>query len=438
VRWRWLWLAGLLAALAVSRAGAGDSRIEIEVDYPPDGAAVGETPCGLFVAGRAAARESHLRRFDVAVVIDTSGSTMGPSGADINGNGAVGVGVPVAIGAGLGELRSSDPGDSILAAEVAAARRLLALVDRRITRVALVTFSGLSPGTPVGQVHGRAARTRQPLSEDYAVIERALDRILAEDPAGGTNMAAGIERAMVELLGLDGALSSPDPDSRKLVLFFTDGQPTRPYETPEANVRAVLEAAAQARLATLRIYSFALGPEALDGPIASLDMATLTGGAFVPVRNAGDVVELVETLEFAHLSEIHLRSATTGEGAYPFAATADGGWGGLVPLVPGLNRIEVLARATDGAVARRWLEVRFDPARASPPLPRSFSFQRNRLLEACLRDLRRHRRQSEARQARAIRKELVVEIERERAEARRRAEEQRKRLRLEVELPDAP
>jgi hypothetical protein len=435
---RSLGLLCIAAALAASRAEAAESRVQLEIEYPADGAVVGRSACGLFVAGRAVAHERLLRRFDLAIVIDTSGSTMGPSGADIDGDGSVGAIVRVPLGFGRAEPQSSDPGDSILAAEVAAARRLLALVDRRLTRVTVVTFSGRAPGSPLGQVHGRAARTREPLTRDYDRIERALDRVLAEEPAGGTNMAAGIQQATLELLGMDGARSSPDPESLKLVLFFTDGQPTRPHDTPADNVRAVLEAAAQARLATLRIYSFALGPEALDGPIASIDMAALTGGTFVPVRNAGDVVELIETVDFTQVAEVGLRSATTQEDSYPFRATADGGWGGLVPVVPGINRIEVVARAADGSKARRWLEVRFDPDGESPSLPKSFSFQRNRLLEECLRDLRRHRRSVEAIRAREIRKELVVEIERERAKAHRRAAEQRKALRLEMEEAEAP
>ena len=436
--WRSLGLLCIAVALTASRTGAVESRVQLEIEYPADGAVVGRSACGLFVAGRAVAHERLLRRFDLAIVIDTSGSTLGPSGADIDGDGSVGEVVRVPLGFGRGESRSSDPGDSILAAEVAAARRLLTLVDRRLTRVTVVTFSGRAPGSPIGQVHGRAARTRESLTRDYDRIERALDRILAEDPVGGTNMAAGIQQATLELLGMDGALSSPDTESRKLVLFFTDGQPTRPHDSPADNVRAVLEAAAQARLATVRIYSFALGPEALDGPIASIDMAALTGGSFVPVRNAGDVVELIETVDFTHVAEVEVRSATTREDSYPFRATADGGWGGLVPVVPGINRIEVLARAADGTEARRRLEVHFDPEGESPAIPKSFSFQRNRLLEECLRDLRKHRRSAEAIRARAIRKELVVEIERERAKAHRRAAEQRKALRLEVEEAEAP
>jgi len=427
------WLPMVLAVCAT--ATATEPRTRVLVEFPGDGIVVGQSTCGVFVAGRAVARARDFRRFDVAVVIDISESTRGPSGADIDGDGQVGVPEEKRMGQGYTQVVSSDPGDSILASEVAAARRLLSQVDQRITRVAVITFSGFPPDTvPIGSVHGRNSVTRVPLTSDYARVELALDRILAEGPAGGTHMAAGIERATGELLGSGGFDSPPDPDARKIVLFFTDGQPTLPHlNDPAANVRAVLGAAARARLATVRIYSFALGPHALEGPIASVDMAALTGGTFIPVRNAGDVVELVGAVEFTELSDVSLRNLTTGKDAEPFHATADGGWGGLVRIAPGRNRVEVVVRSDTGGEARHILELRFDEEAGSQEIPREFSFQYNRLLAECLSDLRRRRQGIEARQVQRLRKDLALEIERERAAATRRAEQQRRELQIELD-----
>ncbi len=423
------------ATAAAAATAAAEPRAQVQVEFPGDGIVVGQSTCGVFVAGRAVARGQDFRRFDIAVVIDISESTRGPSGADIDGDGRVGAPEEKRVGQGYTQVVSSDPGDSILAAEVAAARRLLGQVDQRLTRVAVITFSGFPPDmVPIGSVHGRNSVTRVPLTSDYVRVERALDRILAEGPAGGTHMAAGIERATGELLGSGGFDSPPDPDARKIVLFFTDGQPTLPHmNDPAANVRAVLEAAARARLATIRIYSFALGPQALDGPIASVDMATLTGGTFIPVRHAGDVVELVGAVEFTDLSNVSLRNLTTGKQAEPFHATADGGWGGLVRMAPGRNRLEVVASSDTAGEARRTLELRFDEKADAPEIPREFSFQYNRLLEECLRDLRQRRQGIEARQVQQLRKELALEIERERTRATRRAAEQRRELQIELD-----
>ena len=135
-------------ALVAPVAPTAASDVQVAVEFPKDGSVVGESTCGLFVAGRAQARERALQRFDIAVVIDTSGSTVGFSGADIDGDGQ--------RGQGYLPRNNFDPADSILAAEVAAARRLLDQVDRRLTRVAVITFSGFRPdAVPIGARHGR-------------------------------------------------------------------------------------------------------------------------------------------------------------------------------------------------------------------------------------------------------------------------------------------
>jgi hypothetical protein len=412
------------------------TRVKLEVEHPVDGAVVGRNVCGAFVAGRALALHGELRKFDVALVIDTSGSTIESSGADINGNGIVGQPRLGPLGAVF--LGHTDRGDSILAAEVAAARQLLRGLDPRSTRVAVVTFAGdeaASGGGLWGRPPPPPALTLAPLTDDYGRIERALNEILQWEPAGLTHMAAGVDQAWIELRGLRGALSEPDPRSEKVMLFFTDGQPTLPYgvhfETD--NVRAVLRAASRARRARVRIHSFAIGPKALEGPIAAVEMAARTDGYFTPVRHPGDLVDVVEQVSFANLDEVRVRSLTTGEEAKPFRSSADGSWGGFVKIEPGKNRIEIRARAADGTEASRVLEVRVEPEAESPPIPKDLVVQRNRLLEECLRDVKRVRLTAEEERAEQIRKELMVEIERERAQALERAAEQRKKLEIDVE-----
>ena len=414
------------------------TRVHLDVEYPADGAVVGDAACGAFVSGRALALHGDLIRFDVVIVIDTSLSTIAASGADINGNGVIGE-------QRLGRLDSifsagsEDRGDSILAAEVAAAFQLLRGLDPRSTRVGVVTFSGEPPGA--NGIFSRPAPppalTLEPLTTDYSRVEDALNAILATDPKGSTHMAAGVDQATIELLGLSGSQSTADPNSEKLVFFFTDGRPTLPYARFEAeNVRAVLRAANRARRSGVRIHSFAIGPEALDHPMAVVEMALRTDGYFTPVRHPGDLVDVVEEVNFANLREISMRSATTGERASPFRASADGTWGGFVKLRPGVNEIEVVARAEDGTRAVKRLKVRYDPEAVTGEVPRALVVQRNRLLEDCLRELKRARLATEEEHAEDVRKELLVEIEKERARARERAASQRKRLDLEVDEND--
>jgi hypothetical protein len=248
-------------------------------------------------------------------------------------------------------------------------------------------------------------------------------------------MAAGVDQATIELMGLRGGQSRAIGDSEKLVLFFTDGQPTLPYGNGfEAdNVRAVLRAASRAARAGIRIHSFAIGPEALDGPIATVEMASRTDGYFTPVRHPGDLVEVVEEVSFANLDTVTLRSLTKKEDAAFFRSTADGSWAGLLKLAPGKNLIEVLAKATDGTQTTRTLEVLVEPGAPTPAIPEELAAQRNWLLEECLAEVKKVRLTAEQQRAEQVRKDLLVEIERERSKARQRADEQRKRLELGVE-----
>jgi hypothetical protein len=221
------------------------------------------------------------------------------------------------------------------------------------------------------------------------------------------------------------------------VLFFTDGQPTLPYGPGfEAdNVRAVLRAASRAARAAIRIHSFAIGPDALDGPVATVEMANRTDGYFTPVRHPGDLVEVVEEVSFANLENVTLRNTTRKQDAAFFRSTADGSWAGLLELDPGKNVIEVLAKATDGTDSSRTLEVMMEPGAPTPTVPEELAAQRNWLLEECLREVKKVRLSAEKERAEQVRKDLLVEIEKERAKARQRAEDQRKRLELGVEEP---
>jgi hypothetical protein len=406
------------------------TNVQVDVEYPPPGSVVGNSACGVFVAGQAQAARGAKRRFDVVIVLDTSRSTIDPAGTDINGNGVIGRqrlgGLGTIFGSG-----STDPGDSILAAEVAGAKQLLRGLSPRTTRVGLVAFAGDVPGT---SRRSRPAYTLVALTDEYERVEAALDEVLATEPEGNTHMAAGVDQATIELAGLRGAASRADAESEKVVFFFTDGQPTLPYG-PEAeadNVRAVLRAANRARRANVRIHSFAVGPEALEGPIATVEMASRTDGYFTPVRHPGDLSDVVEEVNIANLESVDLQNHTTKKPARYFRATADGSWAGFIDLDNGKNLLNVTAVADDGATANHDFDVRLEPNAKSPPVPKELAARRNHLLEECLRDLKRRRVTAEQDAAEKVRRELELEIEKEREKAKESADQQRKELELEA------
>ncbi|HTF34874.1 MAG TPA: VWA domain-containing protein [Myxococcota bacterium] len=426
----------------LGKSAGGATNLQLVVDQPAEGAIFGEQK-GAFVAGRALALHGEMRHFDVAIVIDTSGSTMMSSGADVNGNGIVGRDRPWGI---FGLPSSTDPGDSVLAAEVAAARRMLKGLDPRSTRVALITFSGSIPSGPQGGFvfggRGRgtaAAITEQPLTTDYARIEKTLTHVLERGSDGGTHMAAAIDQATTELLGLEGALSQVDKTSEKFVLFLTDGQPTLPYGPgfDADNVRAVLRAADRAQRAGVRIHSFAIGPEAMEGPVSCVEMSERTHGIFTPVKNPGELTDVIEQVNFANIDEITVKNVTTGKPADVERAKADGSFGALVPLQQGKNKLEIYARSSDGAESRANITVVYAPGTPDPVLPVELIAVENQLLEQKLIELRRGRIEAERAQAEEVRKELALQIDKERAAAQERAAQQRKELKIEVDR-DAP
>jgi Mg-chelatase subunit ChlD len=369
------------------------------------------------------------------LVLDVSDSTRAPSGADVNGNGVVGAHRGGGVGSLLG-LGNTDAGDSILAAEVAAARRLIERLDPRSTRVALVTFSGEQPTEGILILGNRMqpASTEVPLTGEYREIQRGLDRILERGPYGMTHMAAGVDQATVELLGLRGAFSQRDPESDKVVLFLTDGQPTMPYAgDPYGNTRAVLRAADRARKAGIRFYTFGIGEDALAGPLGIVRLADITGGTFTPVRDPASIIDVIEQVDFANLEGVTVRNVTTGVPASQSSTNPDGSWSALVPLRTGKNVIEATATATDGRTVSQRIEVQHAPGTPDPPLQDLMITARNRLLEKKLVELQRARLDIEQSKVEETRKALAIEMEKERSAARERAESQRKSLEIEVD-----
>jgi hypothetical protein len=419
------------AALAAGPApppGVPDG-VQLTIEIPEPEALFGDA-AGAFLAGSALAQRSGTGRFDLFLVIDTSESASQPSGVDVDGDGELGVATSEA------DPRSTDPGDSILAAEVAAAEQVVDGLDPKRTRVGVVTFAGEAVVQFLRELDRppvrRAALTQEPLTSDYRRVRDALGELSRSEPYGLTHMAAGIDLATLELLGLAGSVGSRDPDSTKLILFFTDGQPTLPYLTSESgNVGAVRVAAYRARRAGVRIHSFAIGPEALEGPVAAVEMAAVTRGLFTPVRDPGRLSEFVDAMRLADVEEVTARNATSGQAAHEVRLHADGSFEALLPLEVGKNRLEVRARSSRGDEARATVLVHYAPGSARTVLPAELLARYNQLLQRRLLSLGAEQRER-------IRRELILEIERERASALERAGAQRKELDLRAVEPARP
>ena len=149
---------------------------------------------------------------DVAMVIDTSMSTLKPTGSDIDGDGVLGV---------LREGVVTDRDDTRLGAQVAGLRALLSAVDGADVRFALITYSGAirAPIHPYSRVvKADHARLRAPLGSPPEVIEAELEAAFARGGAGTSDFYAGMHRASRALIE-----AKPTTESRRrLVLFISD------------------------------------------------------------------------------------------------------------------------------------------------------------------------------------------------------------------------
>ncbi len=360
-------------------------------------------------------------RHDVVVALDVSSSTNEHAGADVNGDG------------------QRDGGwkgpDSIYHAQLAAARKLVARIERmphnrggeRI-RIGLVSYSGderlrrlpedakrRPSDAEILRLATRDADVRLALTGDYAEARRALDRLERMAPVGMTDVAAGVGRALIELQGISdrGARSAARADARKTILLLTDGKPSLPFDRKQADAAASW-AGRMAAQAGVVVNAFAIGHDAVArAENDSLErMAYRSGGRYVALEKPGDVVPALESTSLSSVERVELANRTTGRGKSAVATGIDGSFYGEVPLAEGVNEIEVTAVLADGSRGAHSLRV---------------VYERGRPIGELTLELERIRRENEALVER-IRTNLALEVQ----AARRR---QRKSLDVEVHAP---
>lgn len=415
-----LWLLACLGLLVAAPAGAA-TPVKILVETPRDGEPVRNKVHLAPVRGSAVAEGERPVRYDVFLAIDVSQSTRTASGVDVDGDGAVGINPQQELlppGLYPDDVLSTDPDDSILAAEVAAARALLDGLDPRRVRVGLLTFAGeVNPST------GERLRPDQqdawldlPLTSDFGQVQRALEGILARGARGATNFAAGIRLGIQELAGLSGARSQPREDAKRVILFLTDGQPSFPIGKASVmdpgDIEAAVNAARLAHRAGITINTYALGPNALNYPLAVTEVARVTLGTYTPVQNPGDIIALLQGVSFANIEDVVFTNLTTGDFSTDVQLTPDGSFSGFVPVQEGSNHVRVTALASDGTRSSIEFDLEFHVA------------------ELTDRELAR-----ELERIRSRNKELRLLLERKRIEEFRDRERQRKELELEPGRP---
>jgi len=325
-----------LALVAALAGAAAAEEPWLEVSTPEDGARLRQPVPLVEVKGRAGL--GRVLRYDVALAIDFSSSTLWATGVDVDGDGTVGVD------------RWQDPhrprtwttdwDDTIVRAELLAAIRLLEQLDPETTRAGLVTFAA-------------RARRKAAVGPPQEVLE-IIPRLQVPRHRESTNIARAIETSL-EILG---DAPSTGHDRRKVILMLSDGVPTTP--SPEEKARAkALEAADAAGRAGIPIHAFALGPEAARKTDVYEQIAQRSGGRLTLVESPADIVDRLPRVSLAGLEAVTLRNASTGAEGEAVRTFPDGSFDGYVRLVPGENRIQIVAQMEGGQEVRAARSVFF-------------------------------------------------------------------------------
>ena len=349
-----VWFVRLYLVLLVVAGfdGVGVAEPKLQILSPKDGSRITQDQKSIFVNGKVARDAGRSANVDIFLVIDISGSTAMYGGADLGDADqppeSSGFGMPqISIGGmSLGKPPLRNPRNSILAAEIAAARRLLLQLNSETTRVGVLTFS-------------EGATLKEPLTHDFERVRRVLADILRAGPYGGTNMVEGIRMGITELIGLGS--SEKRTDAIKVQFMLTDGFPSLPIGggkrmTPE-DISLTINAARLAGKAGIKIHVFALGDEALSYPRAAIGIAKESGGTYTPVVRPADALAVLENISVVGVDYVQIVNQTIGQKATHLRLAADGFFSSAVPVVEGRNQIDVLARASDGSNSRETINI---------------------------------------------------------------------------------
>jgi Mg-chelatase subunit ChlD len=314
----------------------------------------------VLVSGKVSSQAARSPNVDIFFVIDVSGSTAQYAGIDMGDLAQLpdnmrdsGFARPqISIGGySVGNPPMRNLRNSILVAEVAAARRLLMQLNSQATRVGVISFS-------------EGAKLLQPLTHDFEQVRRTLDDILRTGPFGGTNMVEGIRTGISELMGL--GVSERRTDAIKVQFMLTDGFPTLPIggskrASPE-DTNLAINAARLAGKAGVKVHVFALGEEALSYPRAAVGIAKESGGTYTPVLRPADILAVVENISVVGVDYVQIINQTNGQKATQLRLAADGFFSSAVPVIEGGNQIDVFARASDGSNGRDSITVHYQPS----------------------------------------------------------------------------
>jgi hypothetical protein len=309
------------------------------------------------VSGYAGARSR--RGQDLVIVVDVSDSTLEFAGVDLDGDGPDGSTDPLLVDWLLRQpdvserlverVQEEDFDDSVLMSELAAAYELIDRVDPRLFRVGLVAFSGNAwLVTPVGATRSQLIDGLDHLRWNFFYGSGGTDFVDAVRVAAGAlaqaNAASGSEAPAAPAGG-----EPPAPVLREqAILFLSDGAPTGVAGRSQAEESA-LTAAREAADQGIRLFTYAIGPQAIQALDVYRGMAELSGGRFAKIERPADAVPALRSVDLTDVADLAVENLTTGGPARAVRLFPDGSFDGLVELSEGSNQLRFTALARNGS-----------------------------------------------------------------------------------------
>lgn len=311
------------------------------------------------VSGYAGARSR--RGQDLVIVVDVSDSTLESAGVDLDGDGPDGATDPLLVDWLLRQpdvserlverVQEEDFDDSVLMVELAAAYELIDRVDPRLFRVGLVAFSGHAwLVTPLGSTRSELIDGLDHLRWNFFY------------GSGGTDFVDAVRVAAAALdppVPPDDVRVAPteappgdEPETEELadraILFLSDGAPTGVAGRSKAEESA-LAAAREAADQGIRVFTYAIGPQAIQALDVYRGMAELSGGRFEKIEKPADAVPALRSVDLTDVADLSVENLTTGGAARAVRLFPDGSFDGMVELSEGPNRLRFTALAHNGS-----------------------------------------------------------------------------------------
>ena len=365
-------LPGLLLAGSVFVAGPAAAQLSdltgrawVRVSDPVGAQTEVDLPL-VQVGGYAGARGR--RGQDLVIVVDVSDSTLESAGFDLDGDGPDGATDPLLVDWLLRQpdaserlverVQEEDFDDSVLMAELAAAYELIDRVDPRLFRVGLVAFSGHAwLVTPVGATRDELIDGLDHLRWNFFygtggtdfvdAVRVAAAALEPEAPTEeeGEAAAAGAPRAEAPAPGDEAA---EEALRERAILFLSDGAPTGVAGRSQAE-QSALTAAREAADRGIRLFTYAIGPQAIQALDVYRGMAELSGGRFEKIETPADAVPALRSVDLTDVAELSVENLTTGAEARAVRVFPDGSFDGLVELSEGANQLRFTALAHNGS-----------------------------------------------------------------------------------------